>query len=483
MSTIPLFDQLIVAAYLLAVIAIGIWAGRGKRDLRGYVLADRNLPWWALLGSIVATETSTATFLSVPGITFEPGGDLRFLQLAAGFLLGRLLVAWWLLPGFFRGEMLSAYELLETRFGITSRRTAAALFLIARNLGDGLRLFLAAMALQTAFGVSMTGGIVVIGGITIAYTLVGGMRSVVWNDCLQLVVYLAGGAVALGIIVQALPGGWSGLFEFADENGKLAWLDLSPDPRKPFTLWAGLIGGACLSLGTHGTDQMMVQRYLAARSRSHATAALILSGVAVLLQFAFFLLIGIGLASFFHLNPPPRPLGGGDAAFSHFIVNHMPRGLSGLAIAAVLAAVMSTMASSLNSAAAVTVRDFGGQRWKDRPSAELRACQWATVVFGLVQMAIAAVAAAGLSGSVVKEALAIAGFVGGLLLGIFLLGLWVANAGERSLFTGLVAGAAAVATAHFSGTFAWTWYSAIGAGTMLVAGWLATALGPPRGEP
>lgn len=473
MPNLPLLDQCIVAAYLLAVIAIGIWAGRGKRDLRGYVLADRNLPWWALLGSIIATETSSATFLSVPGISISEGGDLRFLQLALGFLVGRILVAWWLMPGFFRGERLSAYELLEQRFGTASRRTAAGLFLAARNLGDGLRLFLGAAALNQAFGVSMAGSILLIGVVTIVYTLVGGMRSVVWNDCLQLVVYLAGGIAALVIMLGAIPEGWGGLMEFARQEGKLQWLDTDWDLRKPYTLWAGLIGGACLSLGTHGTDQTMVQRYFAARSRRDATLALVLSGVAVALQFAFFLLIGIGLACFFRLNPASGSLAGKDAAFIQFIVHHMPQGLAGLTIAAVFAAVMSTIASSLNSAAAVTVRDFGGQRLNESPAAGLLACQWATAGFGVLQMAIAG-GAANLSGSVVEEALAIAGFAGGLLLGIFLLGLWVRDAGGRSLFSGLLVGVAAVAGAHLSGAIAWPWYSAIGAATILIVGRLAS---------
>ena len=320
------------------------------------------MPWWALLGSIVATETSTATFLSVPGISFNPGGDLRFLQLALGFIVGRCLVAVWLLPSYFRGEILSAYELLEIRFGVAAKRTASLLFLVARTLGDGLRLFLAALALEAAFGISLPLSVAVISGVTVVYTLFGGMRSVVWNDCLQFVVYIAGGLAALAMMVGRLPGGAGQLWEFAVANDKLRWFSGAWDLSDPYTIWAGLIGGACLSLGTHGTDQMMVQRYLAARSQRDAAKALVLSGLVVFVQFVLFLGIGVGLACFFAQFPPRVPIASGDKAFALFIVGQMPAGLVGLTLAAVFAAVMSTLASSLNSSAAVAINDFGPPR-------------------------------------------------------------------------------------------------------------------------
>ena len=469
-------DVWILTAYLLVVLGIGIWAGRGRRDMIGFVLANKDLPWWALLGSIVATETSTATFLSVPGISYRSGGDLRFLQLAAGFLIGRCLVAIWLLPSYFRGEILSAYELLEIRFGLAAKRTASLLFLLARNLGDGLRLFLAALALEEAFGISLPLSVAVIGSVTIVYTLLGGMRSVVWNDCLQLVVYIVGGLAALVIILDRLPGGGVQLWEFAVVNEKLRWFSGAWDLSDPYTIWAGLIGGACLSLGTHGTDQMMVQRYLAARSQRDAAKALVLSGLAVFVQFTLFLGIGIALACFFHQFPPNASMESGDKVFAMFIVGHMPTGLVGLTLAAVFAAVMSTLSSSLNSSAAVAINDFGPPRIAGESSArQFRWCQAGTVVFGIVQMAIA-LAARHYSQSVVNDALAIAGFVGGILLGVFFVGLFAPRVGQTGVLVGMVGGAVAVLFVKFGTSAAWPWFSVVGFAVTYTLGWLSGLL-------
>jgi len=261
-------DIWIIGLYLLGVVLLGAWVGRGTRDLSGYFLGDRTLPWWALLGSIVATETSTATFLSVPGITYEAGGDLRFLQLAIGFILGRCLVMVFLLPAYFRGQMFTAYEVLQKRFGGATQRTASLIFLVARNLGDGLRLFLAALVLQKMLGISLPWCVIMVSAVTIVYTLLGGMRSVVWNDCIQLVIYLARGVLALVIMLDRLPEGWQQMIAFAGREGKLRVCDWRWDWSDQYTLWAGLVGGAFLSLGSHGVDQMMVQRYLSGMRRS-----------------------------------------------------------------------------------------------------------------------------------------------------------------------------------------------------------------------
>lgn len=477
---ISTLDISILAAYLLVVLGIGILAGRGRRDLVGYVLAGKDMPWWALLGSIVATETSTATFLSVPGIAFNPGGDLRFLQLALGFIIGRCLVAMWLLPSYFRGEILSAYEVLEIRFGVAAKRTASLLFLVARTLGDGLRLFLAALALEAAFGISLPLSVAVISGVTVVYTLFGGMRSVVWNDCLQFVVYIAGGLAALAIMVGRLPGGSAQLWEFAVANDKLRWFSGGWDWSDPYTIWAGLIGGACLSLSTHGTDQMMVQRYLAARSQRDAAKALVLSGLVVFVQFLLFLGIGVALACFFAQYPAAGPIASGDQAFAVFIVGQMPYGLVGLTLAAVFAAVMSTLASSLNSSAAVAVNDFGPPPGSAAtPQQRVRWCQAATVVFGVLQVAVA-LAARYYSQSVVNDALAIAGFVGGLLLGVFFLGLFAPRVGQGGVLVGMLGGAIAVAAVKFGTSVAWPWFTVVGFAVTYGLGWLSSTVGLGR---
>ncbi len=470
--TISTFDLVVICVYLACVVLLGVWAGRGNRDLSDYLLGGRNLPWWALLGSIVATETSTATFLSVPGLTYAAHGDMRFLQLCGGYIVGRFLVARLLLPAYFAGEMFTAYEVLHRRFGVVAQRFASAMFLVARNVGDGLRLFLTALALKAAIGLPLTDSVIVIAVITVFYTLFGGMKSVVWNDCLQLLVYLVGGAVTLWLLADALPGGWSELRAFGVEEHKFRLFDFSWDSSDPFTFWAGLFGGTFLSLGSHGTDQMIVQRLLSARSQREAARAVTLSGAVVLIQFTLFLLIGIGLAAFFAQHPPAEPIAKGDAAYAEYIVHHMPTGLAGLVLAAVFAAAMSTLSSSLNSSAATLVSDFSGPSDGSPATARRRLAQSRafTVVFGAIQAALA-IAAASFSDSVVTDALAIAGFTAGVMLGVFGLGLFTRRTGQWAAVAGMLAGLVVLGAVKLETTIAWPWYPVIGSVPTFVVGW------------
>lgn len=236
-------DAVILLAYLVAVVALGIRMGRGQRNLADYLLAGRNIPWWGVLLSIVATETSTVTFLSIPGIAYDPdGGNLLFLQLAIGFIVGRLIVVFLFLPLYFRGQLFTAYEVLQRRFGQATRQTSSLLFLATRSVADGLRLWLAAIVLQGVLGLGPTVAILAVGGITIFYTLLGGMRSVVWNDCLQFAVYIVAAVLAGGVILHNLPGGWSQYLQFAQEHDKFRVFDFRFDLSRPYTFWSGLIG-------------------------------------------------------------------------------------------------------------------------------------------------------------------------------------------------------------------------------------------------
>ena len=266
--TIPIGDVAILVSYLIGVVCFGLWLGRGQRNIEGYFLGDRNLPWWAVLGSIVATETSTATFLSIPGMAFDANeGDLRFLQLAIGYIVGRMVVAVWILPRYFQGALFTAYELLEQRFGTAARTTASILFLITRNFADGLRLYLAAIALDQVLSLDLPLCVLIIGVLTIIYTVAGGLRSVVWNDCIQLVVYSFGAVAAMWVVGSQLPDGWRQVVEFGQEHQKFRVWDWAFDPSRAYTVWAGVIGGAFLTMATHGSDQMMVQRFLGAQTR------------------------------------------------------------------------------------------------------------------------------------------------------------------------------------------------------------------------
>ena len=486
-------DAVIVVAYLCAVVLFGLWIGRGQRDLSGYLLGGRDLPWWAVLGSIVATETSTATFLSVPGIAFAEGGDLRFLQLALGFICGRVVVSVVLLPHYFRGDLFTAYEVLDKRFGGATKQASSLLFLVARNLGDGLRLFLAGIALEKVLGVDLHVCIVLIGVATIVYTFFGGMKAVVWSDCIQFVVYMIGGLLAGAILVRSLPGGWQELIAFAQDNEKLRLFDFRVQSSEgftllsePFTFWAGLLGGSALTLGTHGTDQMMVQRYLCARNQRDATRALVLSGCVVFVQFALFLMLGVGLACYYAHVSPGTTFARNDEVFATFIVQRLPVGLIGITLAAVFAAAMSTLSSSLNSSATAAVNDLYRPLAGTKPSTShlLKASRLLTIFFGVVQIGVG-IAASYLSRSVVNDALAIAGFTAGILLGIFGLGVLTRRVRQPGAFAGMVAGVIVLTIIKFTTSVAWPWYAVIGAVTTFSVGYLFSFLRsatPDNGE-
>ncbi len=477
-------DAAMLVAYLVGVVLLGIWLGRGQRDAADYLLGGRSIPWWRVLLSIVATETSTVTFLSVPAVAFDPrGGSLVFLQLTIGYILGRLVIVVLFLPHYFQGRLFTAYEVLDRRFGGTTKRTASLLFLITRNLADGLRLFLTAIVLQHVLGIGLPVCIAVIGVATIFYTFLGGMKSVVWNDCIQFVVYMAGAVLAAVVILDKLPGGWAQLSQFAVAHDKFRLFDFALDPTRPYTFWAGLIGGLFLSLGTHGTDQLMVQRYLSARSQKHAAVALSLSGLVVCAQFALFLLLGVGLACLFQLAPPAVPITRNDEVFARFIVEYLPVGVGivGIILAAVFSAAMSTLSSSLNSSATAAVNDFYLPMRAQEPSARhvLWVSRGLTVLFGLIQIGVA-IAGGHVAESVVAGVLAIAGFTTGPILGLFFLGTLTRHVTQRGALAGLVGGLSVVTAAGLATELAWPWYAVVGSLATVAVGLVAGEIGRNR---
>jgi SSS family transporter len=472
-------DLAVIVAYVAGCTALGAWLGSRSTRLKGYFLGESNIPAWAVMISIVATETSTATFLSVPGFAYQ--GDMTFLQLPLGYLLGRVVVATVLLPAYFRREIYTAYQVLERRFGGATRTTASLLFLATRALADGLRLFLAAAVLQVITGWPIEGAILTVGLTTIVYTYLGGMRAVVWIDVIQFHIYILGALIALSVLVGRLPGGWGELFRAAGAAGKFRVFDLALDPRKPLTLWAGLIGGMVLNTATHGADQLMVQRYLSARSQRQAAWALVASGFVVLAQFALFLFIGAALFVFYRDFPPPSPAVSiaRDREFAYFIVHYMPTGVLGVVVAAVFSAAMGTLAGSLNASAATTVNDLYRPLVPHASERHyLRISKLATACWGVAQMGMA-VFATRLRENVVVNALAVASFTTGIVLGLFLLGIFT-RVGQRAALTGLIAGVAAVSFAKFGTPLAWPWYAMVGSSTVFAVGLVAGRLFPPE---
>lgn len=470
-------DMIILVLYLLGVVLFGSWIGGRQKDLSDYLLGGKTLPWWAILGSIVATETSTVTFLSVPGIAFAPGGNLQFLQLPLGYIVGRFLVIMFLLPLYFRGEIYSAYEVFKKRFGGTTERVSSLTFIIMRTLADGLRLYLTALVLEKVVGIPLPLCVVVIGIGTIIYTCLGGMKSVVWNDCLQFVIYIAGAVFAFAVIINDLPEGWSSYQQFAAANHKFTMFDFDWNFAKSYTFWAGLVGGMFLSMATHGADQLMIQRYLGAKNQKDAARALGFSGFLVFAQFALFLLLGVALAAFYATFPPVTPFEKPDEVFASFIIDHLPVGVKGLTLAAVFAAAMSTLSSSLSSTTSALVNDFylPLTSTHKQQSELVSLSRIFTALFGCAQIAVG-IASQSISSSVVGNVLAIAGISTGLILGIFFLATFSRQASQASALLGFVIGLTVVLYVAFAmkQDIAWPWYTLIGATTVFAVGILGS---------
>ena len=460
-------DLLILVAYLGGVTAWGAWLGRGARGGEEYFLGRRDLPWPVVLLSVVATETSTLTFLSIPGIAY--GGSLAFVQIAAGYVLGRIAVAAWLLPAYRAGRLSTAYELLEARFGPETRRFTSAIFMVTRLLADSVRLFATAIPLTLVTGWPLVTSIVVIGALTFVYTYIGGIRAVVWVDASQMVLYVAGGLIALVVLGQAAPGGWPDILGRAAEAGKLTVIDPALDFGRPYTLWAGLLGGAFLSMGSHGADQLIVQRLLACRGLAASRRALVGSGVAVFLQFALFLLVGLGLWAWYDGAAFARS----DEIFARFIVEALPAGVRGLLIAAVFAAAMSTLSSSINALSSTTAYDFRATEAEE--SRILRAGRIAAAVWTVLLVA-AAIGFIPLSegSAAVEVSLGIASLVYGGLLGGFALARFSPRATSRSVRLGIVAGIASVTAVWVfaRAAVAWPWFVLIGTAVTVAVGHL-----------
>ncbi|MSU57364.1 MAG: hypothetical protein EXS35_04140 [Pedosphaera sp.] len=477
-------DLIIIVVYMLGTLGVGWWFSRKQRNIRDYFLSDNNAPWWALMGSIVATETSTVTFISVPAFAFAAnaggvGGNFTFLQLVIGYMIGRLVIVALFIPLYFKGELFTVYQILDQRFGGRVKRTAASLFLITRSIADGIRLFLTALVLVALTGWADPVSILIIGVVTIVYTYLGGMAAVIWTDAIQLVVYLVGAIVAALVLLGKIPGGWNEVVAVGGELHKFDVFDFTFDLSRSYTFWSGVIGGAFLTTATHGTDQLMVQRYLCAKTPKQATLALLTSGAVIFAQFVLFLIIGTMLFVFYQKAAilPPDVAAKADRVFPHFIVTQLPIGLIGLVVAAIFAAAMSTLSSSLNSLSATAVTDFYRPLFAPNKSDMhyLNASRLFTALWGVVQIIVAMIAIA-MKGRGVDAVLAVASFTNGPVLGLFLLSTLTRRVGPKGALTGVSVGVAGMAFVWLQLKISWQWYVLIGSTITFVTGWLASLL-------
>ena len=473
-------DVAVIAAYCAAVVVFGLVLSGRQRDASDYFLGHRGLPWWALMLSIVATETSALTVISIPGIAAR--GDLTFLQLAFGYLVGRIGVAALLLPGYFEGTQDTAYQRLERRFGPTARRAASGLFLVTRALADCVRIFATAIPLAIITRWNLAAGILAIGIVTVIYTWVGGLRAVVWVDVIQLGVYLLGGVATL-IVATHLAGG-VGAFARAWDHGKLVAFDFRPSFGVLYTFWGGLVGGALIAGASHGTDHLIVQRLLAARGLRDAQRALVGSGVFIILQFALFLLVGTSL----WLAGADQAGMRSDAIYPTFIVTQLPAGLAGLVVAGILAAAMSSHASAVNSLASASTHDFYAPlTGRQDPTHLLWVGRWLTLLWTAILVA-GAMAFRDQNTPVVQLALSITSLTYGSLLGTYLLGGFWRRARQRDVIIAMVVGVLIMAPIVLGAVIprfpyrwlpglAWPWYVPLGTGVTVGVGMLSSIVG------
>ncbi|MGW8266147.1 MAG: sodium:solute symporter [Longimicrobiales bacterium] len=469
-------DFAVLLLYLAGVTAWGAWLGRGQESGTDYFLGNRELPWGAVMLSVVATETSTLTFLSIPGVAYL--GTFTFLQLTFGYLAGRIVVSLLLLPSYFRGELTTAYALLEARFGTGARRFTSAVFMVTRLLADSVRLFATAIPLALVTGWPYPVSIAVIGALTLVYTYFGGIKAVVWVDALQMGLYLLGALAAITALQLLVPGGWGAILSTAQAAGKLQVLDLRLDPAVPYTFWAGLVGGGFLTMASHGTDQLIVQRLLTCKDLRASQKALVGSALSVMAQFVIFLTVGLGLWAFYQGRVFERS----DEIFALFIIQELPPGITGLLIAGIFAAAMSSLSSSINSLASAAAYDFWAplKRATGDEKRILRAGKGFTLLWaGLLVGGAVLFIPLSRGTTAVEVALGIASVVYGGLLGAFGLGVLMERADERSVIFGMVAGIGTVATIWLTipERVAWPWFALIGTGVTFLMGW---ALGRRR---
>ncbi len=486
-------DYAVLAVYLVGVTAFGSRFRRSQLSARDYFLGGRRTHWLVISLSIVATETSTLTLIGVPALAYgtfahpESGGSLTYLQVVAGYVIARVVIAWIFVPAYFAGDMLTAYELLRRRFGDRAKHFAASLFLVMRALADGVRVYATALVLAAVLGASLPGwphlwlwSVALVGVLTLMYTFQGGIAAVIWTDLVQLVIYLAGSLVAAALIVRLVPGGWPAILADAAGAGKLQVVSFAWDPRLPFTFWAGLAGGCFLTMASHGTDQLLVQRLLTCRNARDSRLAIIVSGLVVFAQFALFLWIGLMLHAYYQVHALP-PMTATDEIFPSFIVRALPHGVAGLVIAAIFAAAMSTLSGSLNSLASTTIVDFYQPLLARRAGGAIAdgnrllvLSRWCTAAWGIALIAIAVLARDW--GPVFTVGLTIASIVYGPMLGAFLMAMLTRSATETGVMIGIAASLAGMIAVTLFTPLAWTWYVLTGTAMCVGVGMTASRL-------
>jgi len=472
MQHLNVADWLVIAGYLAGIIALGVWFGKDQHNTRDYFLGSRNISWWAIGFSIVATETSALTVIGVPGLAF--GGDLGFLQMIVGYVLARIILAAVLVPHYFKGEIYSPYQLLADRFGRSARRTAGGFFLLSETLAAGVRVYVVAIPIQLMLGIPVLPAILLFVGLSLIYTYVGGVKAVIWTDAVQFVLFLAGGLYTLFYLPTLMDGGWQGLWRAAEEAGKLDWFNTEFTLGAPYNIWMGLIGGTVMVMSSHGAEQLIVQRVLACKSVKDGRRALILSAALVFPLFLIFLLVGAFLWVFYQVQPMAIPLPeaqpgikANDFVYPIFMLTQVPHVLRGFLIVALLAAAMSSVSSALNALASVSTMDFLKAGWAGRSEAvylrwsKLSTLFWAglLVLVGYLSREVVLV---------LDAAFSLRGLTSGALLGAVVMAVFLRRGSSGPIVIGMLAALAVMVVIQVWTTVFWPWYTLIGASVCLV---------------
>jgi solute:Na+ symporter, SSS family len=469
-SPLRTLDLAVIFVYLAGVTWFGAQFKEKQKSLKDYFLGGQTAPWWAIALSIVSAETSTLTIIGTPPLAYA--GSYVFLQVVFGYLLARVVISTIFLPKYFEGEFFTAYELMQRRFGPRVRKVTSGIFLITRSLAEGVRVFAISIVISIILHTTGMWSIIVIICLTLFYTFEGGMTAVIWTDVIQMAMYVVGAGVSFFVLEGKIPGGFRHVLDVAGAAGKLQVFDFHWSFRAPYTIWAGIIGGTFLTTASHGTDQLVVQRLLSAKTEQQSRLALLSSWVVIFIQFTLFLTIGVMLWVFH--NGQKFGKDELDRLYPSFIWDALPVGIAGLAMAAIIAAAMANLSAALNSLASATVVDFyrpltGGRK---EPSHYLAVSRFSTIFWGAVLGLIATVASQW--GSVLESGLSIASVTLGILLGVFLLGILTKRPGENAATAGVVAGAAVMLFVKFGTSIPFTWWVLIGSAATFGTGYLAS---------
>ncbi len=502
-------DWFVIIFYLVAVIALGVWFGRDQQNTRDYFLGGRNIPWWGIGASIVATETSALTIIGVPAIAY--GGNILFIQMIVGYVIARIILAIVMVPHYMKGEIYSPYQMLENHLGKSPRRLAGAFFLLLETMSAGVRVYVACIPVRLMLGdaICSIGGLVdpILGAIllfvvlSLIYTYIGGVKAVVWTDAVQMLLFVLGGLYALFYIPTLIDGGWSAAIAKASEAGKLVWLNTDLSWAAPFNIWMGVIGGTVMVMSSHGADQLIVQRVLSAKNVSEGRKSLIFSAVLIFPLFLIFLLVGVMLWVFYQSHPMQIPLperspgiGSNDFIFPIFMMTEVPHVMRGFLIVAILSAAMSSISSAISALASVSTMDFLKPAVKSRDEAFfLRFSKHSTIFW-----AGALIFTAWLTREVefvLNAAFSLRGLTSGALLAALFLAIFGRGIGPGPVMAGMIVSvvfmnliywpATLPATkdwwmATFGGAVFWPWFTLIGCTITLGVAWATRPLFPRR---